>query len=95
MSPNQKAALAISSRGVGPDGRMRFSIRMWGLPSRNAVADPVPAVDRAVVEPQGLEARRPPVLELLEGIVIDLGREQGPEAGDVLRKISSADDLTH
>ena len=34
MSPNQKAALAISSTGVGPEGSTRFSIRRCGLPSR-------------------------------------------------------------
>ena len=35
ISPNQNAALATSSIGVGPEGRMRFSIRMWAwrLPS--------------------------------------------------------------
>ena len=32
MAPSQKAALATSSSGVGPDGRTRFSMRRWGIP---------------------------------------------------------------
>ena len=50
---------------------------------RNAVADPVPAVNGAVVKPQSLEARCATFLQLLEGIVLYFRRQQSPESSDV------------
>ena len=57
---------------------------------RDAVARPVPAVHRSVVEAQGLELRNPAGGEDGEGVVADLGGDQQLEAGDVF-----AEDLEH
>ncbi|MEJ2583432.1 MAG: hypothetical protein P8127_17680, partial [Acidobacteriota bacterium] len=57
-----------------------------GLAVRYAVTDTVPPVDGAVVEAQGLQARRASVLELFERIVFDVCRNERTEAGDVLLK---------
>jgi hypothetical protein len=88
---------ATPQRGVGDLVDRRRSGRhdavldpQVGLAVEDAVARPVPPVDRAVVQAQGLELRRHPAVEHRHRILVEVGADQGPEPGDVL-----LEDLDH
>ena len=84
ISPVKKAALAISSTTVGPDGRARFSIRKCATPFGNSVTGAVPAPHRAVVHSERRKLRNPSARQYLEWIFIRLGNHDRSEARDLI-----------
>ena len=76
--------MAIVSATVGPAGSTRFSTRRCGRAVDDVVDRPVPAVDRAVVQPQLGQRRRAARLEHVERVLVVDDREQRREVADVL-----------
>jgi hypothetical protein len=72
------------SATVGPAARRRFSTRRCGNVVRDVVDRAVPAVDRAVVQPELVELGGPARLEHGQRVLVLGHRQESGEVADVL-----------